>query len=371
MNTSNSSKGKDPRFTKTIWNDFKQLKLKEDIGSEYKDLKEYYLDEDRKKRLETMGGCRKLFLIPWWLLKSLFFRLTPFRRILLLLSIFLLFLSGNNRIESGTVTLDLFGPGFIGGLILLFILAMELKDKLLAKTELEEGKSIQQALMPQRKPVVEGWDIWLFTKSANDVGGDLIDFIQLDVNRYAIAVGDVAGKGLSAALLMAKLQSTIRALVPDYTSLSLLGEKINKIFFRDSLPKIFASLVYLEFEKKSGLIKILNAGHIPPVIFKDRDVRQMDKNSPALGIMKDAKFEERSIILEKDETMIIYSDGLNEAQNEAGEFFGDERLKNMLVTFNDYDSETTSAKILQAVETFIMKVPVHDDLTIAILRKTS
>ena len=105
MSDQNSFSHKEPRFGKTIKNDFKQLKIKENLGDEYKSLKSYYLTEERKKRLESMGGCRKLFLIPWWLLKALFFKLTPFRRILLIVGlVFSLYISSipfhkSNQIE--------------------------------------------------------------------------------------------------------------------------------------------------------------------------------------------------------------------------------------------------------------------------------
>ena len=193
MSAQNSFPPKEPRLGRTIKNDFKQLKIKQDLGDEYKSLKEYYLTDERKKKLETMGGCRRFFLIPWWLLKALFFKLTPFRRILLLIAIFSILISGDNQINNDNININLITPAVIGGLILIFILALELKDKLLARTELEEGRAIQLALMPDRNPVVHGWDIWLYTRSANDVGGDLLDFIRLDKNKSAIAVGDVAG----------------------------------------------------------------------------------------------------------------------------------------------------------------------------------
>lgn len=369
MSEKKSFPPKNQGFTKTIRNDFKQLKVKDDIGKEYKDLKEYYLSEERKTKLESMGGCRKFFLIPWWLLKALFYKLTPFRRILLLLSIFLLLISGNNRIDSGNVTIDIIGPGIIGGLILLFILALELKDKLLAKTELEEGRAIQLALMPLQSQKVEGWDIWLYTRSANDVGGDLLDFIKIDENRYGIAVGDVAGKGLSAALLMSKLQASIRALVYDSSSLSLLAEKLNTIFHRDSPSKIFASLVYSEINNGSNKLKFINAGHFPPLIVRSNQIEQLQKNAPALGIVKEALFQEQEIILNENDFIIFYSDGLTEAQNESGEFFGELRLLDLLKTTESFSSSQLGEMILQNVDSFVNKFPAHDDLTLAVLKK--
>ncbi len=162
-----------------------------------------------------------------------------------------------------------------------------------------------------------------FYRSANDVGGDLLDFIQIEENRFGIAVGDVAGKGLSAALLMAKLQSTIRALVYDAASLSFLGEKLNKIFHRDSPSKIFASLVFAEIRSNLNDMKFINAGHYPPVIVRNNQIEQLQKNAPALGLVKEAAFREQNIVLNQNDFVIIYSDGLTEAQNESGEFFSE------------------------------------------------
>jgi len=158
--------------------------------------------------------------------------------------------------DSTGLVIDTQFTTLLSGIIFLFIIALELKDKLHAKSELEEGRAVQKALMPETIPDVAGWDIWLYTKPANDVCGDLLDFLKLSEEKVCISIGDVAGKGLSAALLMAKLQSTIRAIVPDYNSLMELGEKINRIFCRDSLPKLFASLVYVELDVTSGKIKI-------------------------------------------------------------------------------------------------------------------
>ena len=92
------------------------------------------------------------------------------------------------------------------------MLILELKDKLIARSELEEGQKVQRALMPIENPIVDGWDLMLFTRSANDVSGDLVDFLKINDERIAITIADVAGKGLSAALLTAKLQATVRAI---------------------------------------------------------------------------------------------------------------------------------------------------------------
>ncbi len=371
MSANNSSKNNEPRIGKTLRDDIHQLKIKDELGTEYRSLKDYYLTEERKKKLETMGKFKRFFIIPWWLLKALFFKLTPFRRILLLFAIILILMAGNNKTSSDNVSINLVGTAMMGGLILLFILALELKDKLLAKTELAEGRAVQKALMPETNPGVAGWDIWLYTKPANDVGGDLLDFLKLSEDKVCISVGDVAGKGLSAALLMAKLQSTIRAIVPDYNSLMELGEKINRIFCRDSLPKLFASLVYIELDITSGKIKILNAGHLPPLIIRNGIISKLKITSPALGLIPDAIFNEQTAVLHSEEYLIIYSDGLTEAQNEEGNFFGENKLLELLSRNSNLSSENLGEKMLAEISAFIWKAKTHDDLTIAIIKRTA
>ncbi len=369
MNQQNTKQTGESRISKTFRSDFRQTKIKAEFKSEYKDLKQYFLTSERKEKLAQMNPFKKFFVLPWWLTKALYFKLTPFRRILFFIGIvgFFTFGSFDSGPEGTEISLNI--SAVFTAFVFLFILALELKDKLLAKTELEEGRAIQLALMPEQSPKVNGWDVWLFTRSANEVGGDLLDFIQIEENRFGIAVGDVAGKGLSAALLMAKLQSTIRALVYDTTSLSSLGQKINSIFHRDSPSKIFASLVFAEINTGSADLKLINAGHYPPVIVKKNQIEQLQKNAPALGLVKDATFVEQNIVLDKNDFVIIYSDGLTEAQNETGEFFSEAKLIDLLNNRQSFTSQQLGEMILANVDFFVNKTPIHDDLTLAVLKK--
>lgn len=369
MPSKNSFKDNEPRFGKTLRDDFHQVKIKEEFKSEYKDLKEYFLTDERKERLKSMSGFKKFFVIPFWMFKSLYFKLTPFRRILLIAGLILLFLSVQVQTDSNQSSSNDQLFTFVSGLVFLFIIALELKDKLFAKTELEEGRAVQNALMPEQHPTVKGWDVWLYTNPANDVGGDLLDFLAITESKIGITVGDVAGKGLSAALLMAKLQSTIRAIVPDYGSLEELGRKLNRIFCRDSLPRLFASLCYAELDTESGQIKILNAGHLPPIMIKNSVTQKLKSTSPALGIIPDADFKSEKTDLQSGDYMIIHSDGLTEARNEEGEFYGEKRLKICLNNLSDLSAQAVGNLILTDVNEFISKAKVYDDLTIAVIKK--
>jgi sigma-B regulation protein RsbU (phosphoserine phosphatase) len=334
---------------------------------DFKELKEFMLTEERQKRSRDMKPVKRSFFMAWWFLESLFLKLTPARRMLLLLGIAFLVSNISYTSKGGGASFE--GFHFIGGLILLFIIMLELKDKLLAHEELEAGHAVQNALMPERTPRVPGWDLWLFTRSANEVGGDLVDFIQITPERAGVTLGDVAGKGLRAALLTAKLQATIRALVPDVTSLTDLGAKLNFIFCRDSLPNLFASVVYLELEPNAGRIRLLNSGHLPPLILRGSQIDKTDKGGMALGLSTRASFTEQHIELAANELLCVYSDGLIEARNDAGSFYGEQRILDLLPQLATYSAQQIGERLVAEADRFVGFARAYDDTSIAILKR--
>jgi len=366
MSDSFKNKKNDPKFWKTIKDDWKKTKVRKTIKNDWRDLRDFYLSTEQQKRLNKMSRFRRWFVVSWWMLKAMFFKLTPMRRLLLLISVILMFTvttNVNSKDSSGQTN------PFPGYLVLTFILMLELKDKLLARSELQEGKSVQIALLPDENPEIPGWDCWLFTRPANTVGGDLVDFMKLEKNKYYLTLGDVAGKGLGAALLMSKLQSTLRALAQEFRNLEDLGAKINQIFHRDSLPNKFASLVYLETEANSGNIRMLNAGHFQPLIIKGNEIIESDKGAPAIGIMPDTKYTEQKFDLNKDDIFFVYSDGLIEACNENSEFYGEENLKEVLQEIKHSSSNEIGKKIMLSVDGFVRDATLHDDLSMIIMKK--
>lgn len=366
MTNENPQADKEPKIIETLMDDLRHSDFKRTIRRDFKELKEFMLTDERHKRLEEMGRVKQWLYLSWWLLKSLILKLTPTRRLLLALGLLFFWMQANIGYSDHSVRINIH---LLGGFILLFVLMLELKDKLLARKELEAGHAVQKALMPERTPHVPGWKLWLFSRSANEVGGDLVDFIKLTDDRFGIALGDVAGKGLRAALLTAKLQATLRALVPDFTSLSEFGVKLNQIFCRDSLPNIFASFVYLEFQPNSGVVRVVNAGHIPPVVVRGIKVEGMEKGGAALGILPEAMFVEQRIDLQVNDVLIVYSDGLTEAQSEDGEFFGEQRLLNLLPTLSRFSVEQIGERLVAEVDSFLGEARANDDLSIALLKR--
>lgn len=360
----------EPKLGQTLLTDLRRGDIKRTLRRDYSELKEFYLDKERKARLKNMGRIKRGFWMSWWLLQSLFFKLTPVRRILLVASLLFILQSGTCGYHGEKIIIenDTANLGFV---ILLFVLMLELKDKLMAQSELEAGRSVQRALMPKQSPDVPGWELWLMTRPANEVGGDLVDYLEIGKERYGIALGDVAGKGLKAALLMAKLQATLRALAADFTSLAGLGAKLNMILRRDGLPNSFASLVYLELQSGSGIVRLLNAGHMPPLILKDGAIQETAHGGVAIGMMPEANFAEQQIEFQRGDTLVVYSDGLTEAASEAGEFFGEQRLLALLRSFTGLPAQQIGERLIAAADQYVGEARAHDDLSVIVLKRTA
>jgi sigma-B regulation protein RsbU (phosphoserine phosphatase) len=366
MNSENSKNDTDQKFHKTILEDFRNINLKKDLRYEYKTLRDFYLDSEKKARLESMTTFQRWIHRTGWLLKSMFLHLTPLRRIVVLVGVLFLLISRNVSVNDSSATINL---GLIGGILILFVLFLELKDKLLARHELEAGRKVQRALMPEQNPEFPGWAIWLYTRPANEVGGDLVDYLLLDEAKAVLTLADVAGKGLKAALLTSKLQATVRALATEVDSLSELGKKINKIFHRDSMPNLFASMLLMRIGSSSGEINFLNAGHFPPFTIKDKDIKELARGSIALGLVSNAGYNEETVILEPNELFIAYSDGVIEARNESGEFFGTERFFQLIKNSSNNSPDQIGKYVISQIEQFIGDFPASDDISLIILQR--
>ena len=327
----------------------------------------FYVDEDRRARLAKMRRIRRFFVLFWWLFKSLLLKLSPIRRTLLLISLVCFYLGQfsftSERIRVG---FNFYVPSI---LILLWIVLLELKDKLLVREEIEVGRVVQLSLLPQSNPKVAGWDIWLMSRPANDVGGDLADYLEMDGSRVGLSLGDVAGKGLGAAMLMAKLQATLRAMAPDFLSFAELGARINRIFYRDCGPTRFATLIYAELAANSHRLRILNAGHPPPIVVGVSGVHVLPSVAHPIGMMSDAVYVEQQIELEPGGLVLFHSDGLTEARNVDGAFFGDDRLLELLPALRNLPAEAVGTRIIEEVELFIGEARPSDDFSMIILKR--
>ncbi|HEY4612266.1 MAG TPA: PP2C family protein-serine/threonine phosphatase [Bacteroidota bacterium] len=360
-----SEQATEQRLRDALRSDIHRGDLWQTLTREMREIRDFYISQEKKEKLHKMGYMKRAFYYTWWIFKSMLLKLTPFRRILLVIGIFLVFFNPEMNAEGVQIR----NVDFMGSLLVLLVLMLELKDKLLARDELEAGRKVQQALMPERNQSLPGWVLWIYTRPANEVGGDLVDFLSLDSNSAVVTLADVSGKGLKAALLTAKIQATVRALAPDFRSLSKLVAKINAIFHRDRLPNFFASLLYVELKSNSGKVRYVNAGHYPPVLLHGAKLDQMEKGEAALGIVASTSYKEQTVTMKKDETFVAYSDGVTEACNMQGQFFGAERLMSLLSANSHLSPQSLGEKIVNDVDRFVGDAYRSDDLSLVIVKK--
>jgi hypothetical protein len=363
-----------PRLFRTLSQDVRQVAadlqhrgVRRSFDSALDDVESFYLDEASRGRLAAMGRVGRTVRRVIWLIRSLLMKLTPARRILLALALLLLVpgihLGGQNGVH-----IDFQSP-IASAVLVVIVLMLELKDKLIARNELVAGRAVQLALMPLESPAVPGWDVWLYTRPANDVGGDLVDYLQIDARQHGIALGDVAGKALPAALLSVKLQATIRALVPHFPSLDALGAAVNRILCRDGVPSRFATLVYLVLANASGHVRYLNAGHLPPLRIRGSTVDELRTGSMALGFFADAVFSEQTLHLSEGDALVVVSDGVVEAMDAGGAFFGDDRLRAVLLAAAGQSAQQVGEAILTAWRAFLGDATPHDDVSVVVVRR--
>jgi hypothetical protein len=357
-----------PGIGKAVFKDLRGTDLFGTMEREFREVYRFYLDAETRERLEKMGRIPRAFWLLGWLSKSLLLKLSPARRVLLLLATVLMIMGWTHMTLMGySINYD-FRPWAC--LLLLFILMLELKDKLMAKDEIQFARQVQLALMPDRQPSIDCWSVWSTSVPANDVGGDLVDYIELPSERLGIALGDVAGKGLGAALLSAKLQASLRAIGPESPSLDELGSRMNGILNQDGLDNRYATLFYAEISPGSGHIRYLNAGHNPPFVLRiNGRVEDLPASSFPLGMLPSVNYEEGVLDMEPGELLLIYSDGLSEATDQDGKEFGPQRIRNLMPDLNHETVQRAGDLLLADVHRFLGKERPHDDLSLVLVRR--
>jgi sigma-B regulation protein RsbU (phosphoserine phosphatase) len=351
---------------KTVLHDIRHERVDRSFVRDMQDIYAFYIDEDGRAHLAKMGRIKRYLTLSWWLLHMTIRRLSPPRRLLLLLGL----IAYGYGMARGFNQLGHLHLLTLASLLVFIVLMLELKDKLVARDELQVGRMVQLALLPNCDPRLPGWDISLFSRPANDVGGDLVDYLELPGNRMGLVLGDVAGKGLGAALLMAKLQATLRAVVRHVDSLEQLGATTNRIFLQDGVPGRFATMAYLEIAANSGEVRMLNAGHEPPLLLRRDGIDQHNPVAMPLGLLPDAAYSEQRCIVDPGDYLVLCSDGVTEAQDKKGEPFDADRLREAVQTVRGCDARTMVEALHQAVGDFIGDRHPGDDLSIIVLRRT-
>ena len=237
------------------------------------------------------------------------------------------------------------------------------------KTELEVAKEIQLSTLPEGSLTCDEAEITGTLTAAKEVGGDLYDYMFIDDDHIAVLNGDVSGKGIPAAMFMMKTITSFRDFATADKTPSRILKEINASIRQGNKPCIFVTCFLMIIDKRSGKVIYSNAGHNPPVIGSAHDYRYMNCGSGvALGCFENVPVEDEEIVLQPGETITLYTDGITEARNNAGAFYGTDRL---LQTFNRksyLDINELHRAIKDDVDDFVQDAPQSDDIAFVTLR---
>jgi sigma-B regulation protein RsbU (phosphoserine phosphatase) len=240
------------------------------------------------------------------------------------------------------------------------------------ENELSIAREVQNQLFPQRMPSVPGVEIEAICKAARTVSGDYYDFIQLSSTRIAIAIADISGKGISAALLMASLQAALRSqlLAPGSDSMSTaeLVSRLNRHLVRNTGDDRFATFFVAVYDSSTRILRYTNAGHLPSFCICGDGAFYLDKGGMVLGVFEDYVYEEGSETVPSDAMLVGYSDGLVEPENVYGEEFGIERLKDAAIRLNASSPKAVAQGMMQAAEEWAGTPEQADDMTVIVAR---
>lgn len=336
--------------------------LKKDL----RDIQHFYLSQEQLEKIKRRSFLIRYILLTFSILKALYFKLNPFRRVLFIMALLLLF-SFQAQINSGSYYFG-FNMPVLAGLLLIFILLLELKDKLLFKDEIQAARAIQNALIPQTQPAIEGFDIHFYYQPMNEIGGDLIDHLQLGSGKHLLALADISGKGLSAALLMSRLQSLLQAFVYDVPFAQLMTV-INQKFYRTVPNQSFASLLLLQLEEKNSGLQLLNGGHLPPILCSRGQIQTLPKGGMAIGLQEQVDYQSYDITLQPGDILFCYSDGLSEAFNLDQQPFGELRIQEILKQNANRSAQKIIGALLQELNLFVGDQELSDDLSLIVIKR--
>lgn len=243
------------------------------------------------------------------------------------------------------------------------------------KKELEIASKVQLSLLPKENPVVEGYDIAGVSIPAKEAGGDYYDFVSLDKNQLGIAIGDVSGKGVGAAIYMTLTKGILQAHAEENVSPKMVLSKVNRLLYKTIEKNSFVSMFYAILDTTKHSLLYSRAGHNPGILCSDikGDTRFLKSSGMALGLEEGQIFKrtlvEESINIESGDVLVLYTDGFTEAMNEKLEEYGEEKFTKIIVENRKKSSKEILDIIMHDVDKFIDHYPQHDDMTIVVLKR--
>ena len=236
--------------------------------------------------------------------------------------------------------------------------------------EMRVAKQTQINLLPKDFPDISGYQIATRMIPAREVGGDSYDLIQIDDKHFAFCLGDVSGKGMPAAMLMSSLQATLRSFTTTGNLCKDIIANSNNLLYNSTESSKFATLFYGILNPESNEIVFCNAGHNNPFLFSfDGNVKELKTGGLLLGGFPGSEYEEEKISINRNDLIVIFSDGISEAMNENEEEYGEERLKDFILNHRDEVPDKIIENILSNVKMFVGEAPQSDDITLLVIKR--
>jgi len=245
----------------------------------------------------------------------------------------------------------------------------EALEKQKMEEELEIARDIQNNLLPHSLPSYPRFDITAYNIASKQVGGDFYDVIPLDDKSFCIAIADVSGKGVPAALLTANLQAFLKILCKSGMFLSEATAIINDLVTENTMDGKFITFFWGVLNDQDLTMNYVNAGHNPPLLIRNKKIIKLDKGGIILGVMKTfAQYESPTISLEKDDLIVLFTDGITEAMNVAGQEYSDEKLEELVIKYSDLNASEVCEIIKNSVQEHAAGTIQSDDITLLIVK---
>ncbi len=242
------------------------------------------------------------------------------------------------------------------------------------QAELALAAEVQKSLLPVGAPVLEGFELCGVCKPAQQVGGDYYDFVTLDQQRTGIAIADVAGKGISAALMMSVVQASLRGQLmgAGKNEIAELVKMLNRLICGSVSSARYVTFFYAQLDGANGVMRYINAGHNAPLVYsrEQNDFRSLHDGGPVLGLFQDVTFNEGLARLDSGDVLVAYTDGVTEAENALEEEFGEERLRAAIEAVSGGSAKEIMDHISGEVAAWSNGVRQHDDITLVVLKRS-
>ncbi len=340
----------------------------------------YSRDVEAKTPEGLTRGGRRMHVVKefFW---AVFEKLSPARRVLLLLALILLLIPHTAfefSSEAGKVQSVEFDLHFWAALLLLILLMLEIADRVVMKRDLQIAREIQTWLLPGAPPQIPGLAIAYATRPANTVAGDYYDVFPrpgrtAEENRVVLAVADVAGKSIPAAMLMATFQASLKTLSTAQVALPELAANMNRYACGNSQGGLrFTTAFLAEYDSVQRTLHYINAGHNNPILRRaNGTIERLDVGGLPYGIMPEVKYQSATIALAPGDWLVIFTDGVVEAENARQDEFGEARLLAAIAAGHAGEPAEMLKRLMADLDLFVGATPQHDDVTCMMLKAES